>query len=90
MLCCFIFYAHCEPTPHHPVPLALASLSNPGNAVDNESLILPTGDRDRPSFTFVEHKDNLQTKRIKDAGARKAIRSHVMRGEKLNNGWLKV
>ncbi|KAL1963286.1 hypothetical protein VTN77DRAFT_8509 [Rasamsonia byssochlamydoides] len=34
---------------------------------------------DRPSFTFIDHDDDLASKRIKDANARKAIRSHVMR-----------
>lgn len=34
---------------------------------------------DRPSFTFIEHDDDLTSKRIKDVNARKAIRSHVMR-----------
>ncbi|KAJ5180745.1 hypothetical protein N7492_003955 [Penicillium capsulatum] len=34
---------------------------------------------DRPSFTFIDHDDDLTSKRIKDANARKAIRSHVMR-----------
>lgn len=35
---------------------------------------------DRPTFTFIDgHDDDLSSKRIKDAGARKAIRSHVMR-----------
>ncbi|KAF7183582.1 hypothetical protein CNMCM7691_003861 [Aspergillus felis] len=30
-------------------------------------------------FTFIDHDDDLSSKRIKDANARKAIRSHVMR-----------
>ncbi|KAJ5108785.1 hypothetical protein N7456_005460 [Penicillium angulare] len=34
---------------------------------------------DRPSFTFIDHDDDLTSKRIKDVNARKAIRSHVMR-----------
>ena len=34
---------------------------------------------DEPSFTFIAHNDDLQTKRIRDAAARKQIRSHVMR-----------
>ena len=34
---------------------------------------------DRPTFTFIDHDDDLTTKRIKDVNARKAIRSHVMR-----------
>ncbi|KAF5862801.1 hypothetical protein ETB97_011149 [Aspergillus alliaceus] len=34
---------------------------------------------DRPSFTFIDHDDDLSSKRIKDANARRAIRSHVMR-----------
>ncbi|KAJ5565241.1 hypothetical protein N7513_001483 [Penicillium frequentans] len=34
---------------------------------------------DRPSFTFIDHDDDLTSKRIKDVKARKAIRSHVMR-----------
>ncbi|KAJ5273969.1 hypothetical protein N7478_009094 [Penicillium angulare] len=34
---------------------------------------------DRPSFTFIDHDDDLISKRIKDVNARKAIRSHVMR-----------
>ncbi|KAJ6140475.1 hypothetical protein N7470_010271, partial [Penicillium chermesinum] len=34
---------------------------------------------DRPSFTFIDHDDDLTSKRIKDINARKAIRSHVMR-----------
>ena len=34
---------------------------------------------DRPSFTFIDHDDDLTSKRIRDVNARKAIRSHVMR-----------
>ncbi|OXV10012.1 hypothetical protein Egran_02221 [Elaphomyces granulatus] len=34
---------------------------------------------DRPSFTFIDHDDDLASKRIKNANARKTIRSHVMR-----------
>lgn len=34
---------------------------------------------DRPTFTFIDHDDDLTSKRIKDTNARKAIRSHVMR-----------
>ncbi|EDN11237.1 tachykinin family protein [Histoplasma capsulatum] len=34
---------------------------------------------DIPSFTFIDHDDDLTSKRIKDKKARKAIRSHVMR-----------
>lgn len=34
---------------------------------------------DRQLFTFIDHDDDLTSKRIKDAKARKAIRSHVMR-----------
>lgn len=34
---------------------------------------------DQPSFTFIDHDDDLTSKRIKDVNARKAIRSHVMR-----------
>ncbi|KAJ5964605.1 uncharacterized protein N7479_004481 [Penicillium vulpinum] len=34
---------------------------------------------DRPAFTFIDHDDDLTSKRIKDVNARKAIRSHVMR-----------
>lgn len=34
---------------------------------------------DRPMFTFIDHDDDLSSKRIRDANARKAIRSHVMR-----------
>ncbi|KAJ5503127.1 hypothetical protein N7463_006001 [Penicillium fimorum] len=34
---------------------------------------------DRPSFTFIDHDDDLTSKRIKDVNARKTIRSHVMR-----------
>ncbi|PGH13710.1 hypothetical protein AJ80_06215 [Polytolypa hystricis UAMH7299] len=34
---------------------------------------------DLPSFTFIDHDDDLTSKRISDANARKAIRSHVMR-----------
>ncbi|EAW20444.1 uncharacterized protein NFIA_028750 [Aspergillus fischeri NRRL 181] len=30
-------------------------------------------------YTFIDHDDDLSSKRIKDANARKAIRSHVMR-----------
>ncbi|EAW13329.1 uncharacterized protein ACLA_053750 [Aspergillus clavatus NRRL 1] len=30
-------------------------------------------------FTFIDHDDDLSSKRIRDANARKAIRSHVMR-----------
>jgi hypothetical protein len=32
-----------------------------------------------PAFTFIDHDDDLASKRIKDTNARKAIRSHVMR-----------
>ncbi|EFW18051.1 hypothetical protein D8B26_004652 [Coccidioides posadasii str. Silveira] len=39
----------------------------------------PIPANDLPSFTFIDHDDNLASKRIKDANARKAIRSHVMR-----------
>lgn len=39
----------------------------------------PTTPLDRPSFTFIDHDDDLTSKRIKDVNARKAIRSHVMR-----------
>ncbi|PGG96701.1 hypothetical protein GX51_07700 [Blastomyces parvus] len=38
-----------------------------------------TAPSDTPSFTFIDHDDDLASKRIKDANARKAIRSHVMR-----------
>ncbi|QMW35627.1 hypothetical protein G4B84_011118, partial [Aspergillus flavus NRRL3357] len=34
---------------------------------------------DRPTFTFVDHDDDLSSKRIKDVNARRTIRSHVMR-----------
>ncbi|KAF7712434.1 Fungal transcription factor, partial [Penicillium ucsense] len=34
---------------------------------------------DKPMFTFIDHDDDLTSKRIKDANARKVIRSHVMR-----------
>ncbi|KAF7591757.1 hypothetical protein BBP40_001137 [Aspergillus hancockii] len=34
---------------------------------------------DRPTFTFIDHDDDLSSKRIKDVNARRAIRSHVMR-----------
>ncbi|KKZ65135.1 hypothetical protein EMCG_09024 [[Emmonsia] crescens] len=34
---------------------------------------------DVPSFTFIDHDDDLASKRIKDTKARRAIRSHVMR-----------
>ncbi|KAJ5605047.1 hypothetical protein N7510_010201, partial [Penicillium lagena] len=44
-----------------------------------ESNSKPTGSVDRPSFTFIGHDDDLTSKRIKDANARKKIRSHVMR-----------
>lgn len=39
----------------------------------------PAAPLDRPSFTFIDHDDDLTSKRIKDVNARKAIRSHVMR-----------
>ena len=39
----------------------------------------PATPLDRPSFTFIDHDDDLTSKRIKDVNARKAIRSHVMR-----------
>ncbi|KAI1910750.1 hypothetical protein LOZ12_006236, partial [Ophidiomyces ophidiicola] len=39
----------------------------------------PVPVNDRPSFTFIDHDNNLASKRVKDASARKAIRSHVMR-----------
>ncbi|ODH48717.1 hypothetical protein GX48_05152 [Paracoccidioides brasiliensis] len=38
-----------------------------------------TSSIDRPSFTFIDHDDDLASKRIKDVRARRAIRSHVMR-----------
>ncbi|KAJ5144788.1 hypothetical protein N7448_002180, partial [Penicillium atrosanguineum] len=41
--------------------------------------IKPAAPLDRPSFTFIDHDDDLTSKRIKDVNARKAIRSHVMR-----------
>lgn len=44
-----------------------------------ESNSKPTGSVDRPSYTFIGHDDDLTSKRIKDANARKKIRSHVMR-----------
>jgi hypothetical protein len=44
-----------------------------------ESNLKPTGSVDRPSYTFIGHDDDLTSKRIKDANARKKIRSHVMR-----------
>ncbi|KAE8374309.1 hypothetical protein BDV26DRAFT_270253, partial [Aspergillus bertholletiae] len=34
---------------------------------------------DRPIFTFIDHDNDLSSKRIKDASARRIIRSHVMR-----------
>lgn len=34
---------------------------------------------DQPTFTFIDHDDDLSSKRIKNANARRAIRSHVMR-----------
>ncbi|KAL4888542.1 hypothetical protein BDV59DRAFT_206018 [Aspergillus ambiguus] len=34
---------------------------------------------DQPTFTFIDHDDDLSSKRINDANARRAIRSHVMR-----------
>ncbi|PGH00503.1 hypothetical protein AJ79_08194 [Helicocarpus griseus UAMH5409] len=39
----------------------------------------PAASLDLQSFTFIDHDDDLASKRIKDAKARKAIRSHVMR-----------
>lgn len=39
----------------------------------------PAAPLDRPSFTFIDHDDDLTSKRIRDVNARKAIRSHVMR-----------
>ncbi|KAL5356210.1 hypothetical protein BJX96DRAFT_104158 [Aspergillus floccosus] len=33
----------------------------------------------QPTFTFIDHDDDLSSKRINDANARRAIRSHVMR-----------
>ncbi|KAJ5403940.1 hypothetical protein N7509_003811 [Penicillium cosmopolitanum] len=52
--------------------LARASLSDPTSQPNAPPL-------DRPSFTFIDHDDDLTSKRIKDVNARKAIRSHVMR-----------
>ncbi|CAI7569102.1 unnamed protein product [Penicillium manginii] len=51
---------------------ARASLSDPTSQPNATPL-------DRPSFTFIDHHDDLTSKRIKDVNARKAIRSHVMR-----------
>lgn len=34
---------------------------------------------EKPSFTFIDHQDDLTSKRITDVNTRKAIRSHVMR-----------
>ncbi|KAI2792133.1 hypothetical protein POX_b02169 [Penicillium oxalicum] len=46
---------------------------------DNQSGSTSDAPLDRPTFTFIDHDDDLTSKRIKDANARKAIRSHVMR-----------
>ena len=34
---------------------------------------------DQPTFTFIDHDDDLSSKKIRNANSRKAIRSHVMR-----------
>jgi hypothetical protein len=48
-------------------------------AGDEEPPVRGLADPDTPSFTFIDHNDNPQSRRIGDANARKAIRSHVMR-----------
>ncbi|KAK2790640.1 hypothetical protein FQN51_002467 [Onygenales sp. PD_10] len=65
------------PVPPPPQPLATAR---------NNNITQDPKPRPRPpmlsnlqSFTFIDHDDDLASKRIKDASARKAIRSHVMR-----------
>ncbi|OJD13256.1 hypothetical protein AJ78_06278 [Emergomyces pasteurianus Ep9510] len=55
------------------VPKALAK---PAQASKSSKASPPL---DVPSFTFIDHDDDLASKRIKDTKARKAIRSHVMR-----------
>lgn len=46
---------------------------------DNSPIEVDPTPGDEPSFTFITHNDDLQSKRIRDAAARKQIRSHVMR-----------
>jgi hypothetical protein len=48
-------------------------------AGDKEPPVRGLADPDTPLFTFIDHNDNSQSRRIGDANARKAIRSHVMR-----------
>ncbi|KAJ5935658.1 hypothetical protein N7466_005205 [Penicillium verhagenii] len=58
----------------------LQSFTLPGARPSNsESSPRAAAPLDRPSFTFIDHDDDLTSKRIKDVNARKAIRSHVMR-----------
>ncbi|EQL30946.1 hypothetical protein BDFG_06581 [Blastomyces dermatitidis ATCC 26199] len=52
------------------------SPAKPAQAPKSSKSSIPS---DAPSFTFIDHDDDLASKRIKDANARKAIRSHVMR-----------
>ena len=47
--------------------------------IDEPPLEVDPNIGDEPSFTFITHGDDLQTKRIRDVSARKQIRSHVMR-----------
>ncbi|KAK2810416.1 hypothetical protein FQN50_002905 [Emmonsiellopsis sp. PD_5] len=69
------------PAPPPPPCLPPQPLANANNNTRN-----PQDPKPRPptlsnlqSFTFIDHDDDLASKRIKDAAARKAIRSHVMR-----------
>ncbi|KAJ5389341.1 uncharacterized protein N7496_000409 [Penicillium cataractarum] len=57
-------------------PYSFAAGSRPSHSDKSSN---PAAPLDRPSFTFIDHDDDLTSKRIKDVNARKAIRSHVMR-----------
>ncbi|GLI80048.1 hypothetical protein PoHVEF18_008396 [Penicillium ochrochloron] len=57
-------------------PYSSAAGSRPSHSDQTSK---PAAPLDRPSFTFIDHDDDLTSKRIKDVNARKAIRSHVMR-----------
>lgn len=47
--------------------------------IDDSPVPKSLGLSDRPTFTFIDHDEDLASKQITGANARKAIRSHVMR-----------
>lgn len=46
---------------------------------DSSTVARPLPLSDRPTFTFIDHDEDLASKQIRGASARKTIRSHVMR-----------